>query len=110
MPTSAVSANQAMLRWPFGRTMKAASSGPIADPALPPTWKSDCAKPCRPPEAMPRHARRLGVEDRRADADARHGDEHDARTTARTTSSTSPTSVNAMPMASEYGFGAVSVK
>ena len=31
--------------------MKAASSGPIAGPALPPTWKSDCARPCRPPEA-----------------------------------------------------------
>ena len=45
-------ANQAMLRWPCGSTMKAASSGPIADPALPPTWKSDCAKPCRPPEAI----------------------------------------------------------
>ena len=40
-----------MLRWPYGRTMKAASSGPIAEPALPPTWKNDWAKPCRPPEA-----------------------------------------------------------
>ena len=48
----AVTPNHAMLRWPFGSTMKAASSGPIADPALPPTWKSDCAKPCRPPDAI----------------------------------------------------------
>ncbi len=31
--------------------MNAASSGPIADPALPPTWNSDCAKPNRPPDA-----------------------------------------------------------
>ena len=32
--------------------MKAASSGPMRWPALPPTWNSDCARPCRPPEAM----------------------------------------------------------
>ena len=31
--------------------MKAASSGPMAEPALPPTWNTDCAKPWRPPEA-----------------------------------------------------------
>ncbi len=31
--------------------MKAASSGPIAVPKLPPTWNTDCARPCRPPEA-----------------------------------------------------------
>ena len=40
-----------MLRWPYGSTMYAASSGPVAEPALPPTWNSDCAKPCRPPDA-----------------------------------------------------------
>jgi hypothetical protein len=45
IPASAVTANHAMLRWPFGSTTNAASSGPIAEPALPPTWKSDCAKP-----------------------------------------------------------------
>ena len=32
--------------------MKAAISGPAAEPALPPTWNSDCASPCLPPEAM----------------------------------------------------------
>ena len=32
--------------------MKAASSGPSAEPALPPTWKNDWARPCRPPDAM----------------------------------------------------------
>ena len=32
--------------------MNAASSGPTAEPALPPTWKTDCASPCRPPEAI----------------------------------------------------------
>ena len=51
MPRSAISENQAMLPWPKGTTISAASSGPSAEPTLPPTWKSDCAKPCRPPEA-----------------------------------------------------------
>lgn len=32
--------------------MAAASSGPIAEPVLPPTWKVDWAVPKRPPEAM----------------------------------------------------------
>ncbi len=41
-----------MLPWPRGMTMKAASSGPSDEPALPPTWNNDCASPCRPPEAM----------------------------------------------------------
>ena len=29
---------------------KAASSGPMEVPKLPPTWNTDCAKPKRPPE------------------------------------------------------------
>ena len=41
-----------MLPCPRGTTMNAASSGPIAEPVLPPTWNSDCAKPKRPPEAI----------------------------------------------------------
>ena len=40
-----------MLRCPWGTTMKAASSGPMEEPILPPTWKKDWARPCRPPEA-----------------------------------------------------------
>ena len=32
--------------------MNAATSGPIAEPVLPPTWNSDCASPCRPPDAI----------------------------------------------------------
>ena len=40
-----------MLPCPRGRMMKAAASGPIAEPTLPPTWNRDCARPCRPPEA-----------------------------------------------------------
>src|SRR4051812_13432233 len=49
---NAAAENQATLPWPRGTTMKAASSGPIAEPALPPTWNSDWARPCRPPDAI----------------------------------------------------------
>ncbi len=49
---SAAAENQAMLLCPRGTTINAASSGPMADPVLPPTWNSDWANPCRPPEAM----------------------------------------------------------
>ena len=48
---SAAEENQAMLACPFGITISAARIGPIAEPTLPPTWNSDCARPCRPPEA-----------------------------------------------------------
>ena len=50
-PVIATIENQPRLAWPNGMTMKAASSGPMALPALPPTWNSDCARPWRPPEA-----------------------------------------------------------
>ena len=40
--------NQAIAGWPWGTTSTAASSGPIAEPVLPPTWKVDCAVPKRP--------------------------------------------------------------
>ncbi|OIQ82097.1 hypothetical protein GALL_361300 [mine drainage metagenome] len=43
--------NQARLAWPCGTMNAAASSGPSAVPALPPTWKIDCARPWRPPDA-----------------------------------------------------------
>ena len=52
MPSSAARPNQATLRWPNGTITAAASSGPIALPVLPPTWNTDCASPCRPPDAM----------------------------------------------------------
>ena len=51
MPPRAASANQARLAWPRGRMKKAASSGPSDWPKLPPTWNTDCARPCWPPEA-----------------------------------------------------------
>ena len=45
MAISAAPENQTMLDWPRGTTMNAASSGPEAEPRLPPTWNSDCARP-----------------------------------------------------------------
>ncbi len=36
-PVNAMTENQLRLSWPRGMTMKAASSGPIAVPVLPPT-------------------------------------------------------------------------
>ena len=43
--SKATAENQPMLPWPFGITISAARIGPSADPALPPTWNSDCASP-----------------------------------------------------------------
>ena len=96
--------NHAMLACPLGTTMNAASNGPIADPAFPPTWKSDCARPCRPPEA----ARAI-----RDDSGWKTDDPIPTNPAAMrimgklaaTDSRRSPTSVNPMPIASEYGFG-----
>src|ERR1700749_1499231 len=51
MAASAARPNHAMLVLPFGRMIHAASRGPMAAPPLPPTWKMDCARPCRPPDA-----------------------------------------------------------
>ncbi len=49
--SSAAPANQETDWRPCGMMIQAASNGPIAAPPLPPTWKIDCAKPCRPPDA-----------------------------------------------------------
>ena len=51
MASSATSEKAATLCWPYGTTTNAARSGPIAEPALPPTWNTDWASPARPPEA-----------------------------------------------------------
>ncbi len=52
MPTSATRPNQATLSLPCGTITAAATRGPSALPVFPPTWNSDCARPCWPPEAM----------------------------------------------------------
>ena len=51
MARIAAKANQPIEACPKGMTTSAASSGPMAPPALPPTWNIDCASPFRPPEA-----------------------------------------------------------
>ncbi len=51
-PTIANSVNHPIAPCPRGIMMAAASKGPKAEPALPPTWKNDCAKPKRPPDAI----------------------------------------------------------
>ena len=50
--TRAASANQPTACCPKGITISAVSSGPTALPPLPPTWKIDCARLLRPPEAI----------------------------------------------------------
>src|ERR1017187_2570399 len=108
MASSAAAENQAMLRCPAGSTIKAASKGPIDDPALPPTWNSDCANPCCPPEAM------------RATRDDSGWNTADPIPTSATAASTtaklgaeairiSPTMVNVIPTGKEYGVGRWSV-
>ena len=52
MASMATNENHPMLRCPLGSTINAASSGPMEEPVFPPTENSDCASPCRPPEAM----------------------------------------------------------
>src|SRR5271169_1640900 len=51
-PSKAAIENQARLERPRGMIIQAASNGPVAVPVFPPTWKIDCARPYRPPEAI----------------------------------------------------------
>src|SRR5260370_28459075 len=50
MASSARNENHAMFACPLMNSN--ASKGPMAEPAFPPTWNSDWAMPCCPPEAM----------------------------------------------------------
>ena len=75
---SAAVENQAMLLCPRGTTINAASSGPMADPVLPPTWNSDWANsdwadPCNPPEAMRATPGSVRGKQRRTNADECRG-------------------------------------
>jgi len=106
---SAAIANQAMLPCPRGITMNAASSGPLAEPMLPPTWNTDCAKPWRPPDAMRATREDSGwnteePEPIRAAATSSIG-KLDAFA-----SSSRPVSVKPMPIASDQGSGWRSVQ
>ncbi len=104
MPAIAAPENQAALCWPRGTTTNAASSGPMADPVLPPTWNSDWANPCRPPDAS--RATRLDSGWKTAEPSptiaaesSRTGKLH------ATESARMPTRLSPMPATSEYGFG-----
>src|SRR5690606_29377760 len=108
MPNSAASENQATLPCPCGMMNSAASSGPSADPTLPPTWNSDCARPCRPPEAMraTRDDSGWNTDDpvpTSAAATSKYGSD------GANASSSRPTSVKPMPIGSEYVVGRLSV-
>ncbi len=97
-----------MLDWPCRTTTKAASSGPIAEPALPPTWNTDCAIPCRPPDAMRATREDSGWNT----ADPRPISPAASRIIGKlpaTDSSSRPASVEPMPAASENGMGRRSV-
>ncbi|MNQ54291.1 hypothetical protein D3C85_683560 [compost metagenome] len=104
MPNKAARENQATLPCPCGMMNSAASRGPRADPTLPPTWNSDCASPCRPPEAMRATRDDSGwktdepVPTRTAATSSQPND-------GATDSSSRPSSVNPMPTGSEYGLG-----
>ena len=88
--------------------MNAASSGPIAEPTLPPTWNSDCASPWRPPDAM-----RATREDSGWNTDEPEPINAAASSNIGNVdafaSSSRPLSVKPMPIASEYGIGFLSV-
>src|ERR1700709_2745777 len=108
MASSAAAENHAMLRCPCGITTKAASKGPRELPALPPTWNTAGASPCRPPDAM-----------RATREDSGWKIDDPQPTSAAATSNTGklpaidinnkPHSVKPMPTGSEYGFGCLSV-
>jgi hypothetical protein len=108
IPSSAASENQATLPCPRGSTMKAASSGPVAEPILPPTWNSDCASPCRPPEAKraTREDSGWNTDDPMPTSDAASSSTGKLDALA---SSSRPVRVKPMPTASEKGCGRASV-
>src|SRR5450759_5293818 len=106
--SSAARENHAMLRCPAPSTTNAASKGPSDEPALPPTWNSDCANPCCPPEAM------------RATRDDSGWNTADPIPTSATAASTtaklgaeairiSPTMVNVIPTGREYGLSLIHI-
>ena len=105
---SAAIANQATLVCPRGITMNAASSGPIAEPTLPPTWNSDCANPCCPPDAMRATREDSGWNTDEPEPISAAASSSSAKLGANESSS-SPVSVKPMPIASEYGIGFRSV-
>ena len=108
MATRATTENQPTLCCPLGTIMIAARSGPSDVPALPPTWKIDWANPCRPPEAMRASLEASGwkMDD---PIPTRAAEQRIIGKLLALDRRSSPTSVNPMPIANEYGLGRWSV-
>jgi hypothetical protein len=106
--TSAQAENQAIAPWPRGITTIAASSGPIAWPALPPTWNRDCARPYLPPEASRATRDDSGwkIDEPMPTSPAENSS---IAKLCAWDSSSRPISVEPMPVASENGIGRRSV-
>ncbi len=83
--------------------MKAASSGPSAWPKLPPTWNSDWARPWRPPEAMRATRDEFGWKIAEP-MPTMQAAPVSCQNTLACDSSSRPTRVKAMPIASENGW------
>ena len=88
--------------------MNAASSGPSDEPKLPPVWNSDCAKPCRPPEATRAIRDDSGWKIDDATPISAAPASSNANRCAKA-STRMPESITVMPTASEYGRGVRSV-
>ena len=88
--------------------IQAASSGPVAEPALPPTWKIDCASPWRPPEAMRATRADSGWKTAEPEPISAAASKTTGNWCARDSVSR-PASVQPMPRASENGLGRRSV-
>src|SRR3954452_10578777 len=104
MAIKAARENQATLRWPRGSTTKAAASGPTADPAFPPTWKTDWASPCCPPDAI-RATRDDSGWKTALPSPTMPADNSTIGKLLAAESRISPTRVNVIPAISEYGSG-----
>ena len=96
--------NHATLPFPRVVTMSAARSGPKEEPAFPPTWKIDWARPRLSPAAMCATREPSGWNT----DEPRPTDATDTRIIGKleaTESKRRPINVNPMPTAREYGFG-----
>ena len=110
-PRTATGENQAMLPCPCGRRSEGGqqraerSAGIAAD-----LEQRLCAKPCRPPDADAGDARGFRVEDRRADADQRRGDQQHRIAGRDATAAAGRPASAPMPTGSRNGRGRLSVK
>ena len=104
MARSAAIPNHPMLSRPRGSTHSAASKGPQAPPAFPPTWKSDCAKPCCPPEAR-RATRDASGWNTAEPMPIRAADARSSGNAGTRENKMSPIRVEPIPTAREYGWG-----